>query len=223
MFILRHRLMGIDTAIGVIDAVNANMQKRSLSMREKLKWVEVDIVDGFECHNEVLSADEERDAVELIDKEGRWEQDYQRSAQRYGLRYNYETKTLTRIDPIPSWLEVWAGRFCKCGWMPEPATQITVQEYQPGTGIGEHIDDKLCFGSHIVTISLLSPCTYRLTHRPSLQQKTEILPPRCAVVLSREARSIWKHGILTTQKHQIRSRRLSITFRTVNPERVIAS
>jgi alkylated DNA repair dioxygenase AlkB len=192
-------------------------------MRETLKWIDVDTVNGFECHHEVLSSGEERDAVGFIDNEGRWEQDYERRAQRYGFRYNYGTKTLTNAEPIPSWLEAWAVRFCECGWMPEAATQVTVQEYEAGTGIGEHIDDKLCFGSHILTISLLSPCTYRLRHRPRLHQKTEILAPRCAVVLSGEARSNWKHSILTTREHQIRARRLSITFRTVNPKRVIVS
>jgi alkylated DNA repair dioxygenase AlkB len=53
-----------------------------------------------------------------------------------------------------------------------------------------------------------------------------IVGPGSAVVLSGEARSIWKHGIPARKTDQAagvrvpRSRRLSITFRTVNLRRV---
>jgi alkylated DNA repair dioxygenase AlkB len=106
--------------------------------------------------------------------------------------------------------------------MRAPADQVTVQEYQPGTGIGDHCDERQCFGPDIVTISLLAPCTYRLTHRQQQQVHVHIVQPRSVVVLQGDSRLIWKHGIPTTKTDAIRDRRPSLTFRTINPRRVRA-
>jgi alkylated DNA repair dioxygenase AlkB len=190
------------------------------SVSTRIDWIDTDEVPGFSYYDAVLSPADEADIVLRVENEGRWEQDYQRRAQRYGFGYEYDTKTLTKITPVPSWLLEWAVLFCDRGWMRAPADQVTVQEYRPGAGIGDHCDDRLCFGPDIATISLLAPCTYRLTQRKERQMHVRVLQPRSVVVLQGDARRIWKHGILTTKTDAIRERRLSLTFRTINPQRV---
>jgi alkylated DNA repair dioxygenase AlkB len=120
----------------------------------------------------------------------------------------------------------WAARFCDFGWMHALADQATVQEYEPGVGISDHIDDSLCFGPEIVTVSLLSPCVYRLTNPKTKFFVEQVIQPRSAVILSDQVRAHWKHGIparktdIVDGQRRRRTKRLSITFRTANPARV---
>lgn len=187
----------------------------------------VDDVPGFLLHQDILTADQGNDLVYRIEENSaRWEVDYARRAQRYGYRYIYATRMLEPLGPLPEWLAAWARWIRDKGWMASMATQCTIQEYEPGAGINDHIDDLLCFGKDVVTFSLLSPCAYRLV-LPKLGIKREfIIYPRSAVVLSGDARSVWKHGIPARKTDKLegavlrRTRRLSITFRTVNPSRI---
>ena len=80
-----------------------------------------------------------------------------------------------------------------------------------------------CFGPEIVTISLVSSCEFRLTHARGRLRLSRRLEPGDITVLKGDARTVWRHEIL---QHSLGSydgsawRRLSVTFRVINPERV---
>jgi hypothetical protein len=73
-------------------------------MGTRIEWTAAETVPGFSYHEDILSHGDEQDLVARITAEGRWEQDFERRAQRYGYRYEYITKTLRQIVPVPDWL-----------------------------------------------------------------------------------------------------------------------
>lgn len=178
---------------------------------------------GFFHYPNAVSTAEQAELVRAIDQEGHWEKDYERLAQRHGYRYEYKTKTLVRLDPLVSWIDAWAEKVYERRWLNSKPDQVTVQWYEPNTGIGDHRDDSRCFGPEIATISLLAPCMYRLQDPKTKAMHMQLLEPGCVVILSGEARTHWKHGIPKTEATRIEAKRLSVTFRTVNPGRVRCS
>lgn len=98
---------------------------------------------------------------------------------------------------------------------------IIVNEYQPGQGIGAHVDCEPCFGGVVLSISLLSPVVMDFRHRQTKEHVEVLLNPCSMLVMSGEARYDWTHGIAARQADVVngvkltRSRRVSITLRTV--------
>lgn len=108
----------------------------------------------------------------------------------------------------------------------EPPDSLIVNEYEIGQGIMPHVDSPE-FGPVVVSVSLLSACA--LSVQP-VQKKGEMereggcflkLPPRSAVVLAKESRYGYTHGISKEKVDWIngeaieRSRRISLTIRRI--------
>lgn len=100
---------------------------------------------------------------------------------------------------------------------------MIVNEYLPGQGIAAHVDCIPCFGPTILSLSLgaMTVMNFRGPHGERLER---VLQPRSLLVLSGEARLAWAHGIASRKTDVIagariaRSRRVSLTFRTVTPK-----
>jgi alkylated DNA repair protein alkB family protein 8 len=100
-------------------------------------------------------------------------------------------------------------------------SQITVNEYQPGDGIPPHIDNADAFTDGICSLSLLSPIVMEFTRDDDDRVLAMVdLPPRSMLVITGEARYLWKHAIrerkmdkMTSTLFRPRARRLSLTFR----------
>jgi alkylated DNA repair dioxygenase AlkB len=148
--------------------------------------------------------------VELIEAHTHWTPLGGKRRLSFGFEYGVGAKRIVATaPPIPARLHELAIQIADAGLMREVPNQVTIQEYQPGQGIGKHIDAP-CFGGELVTISLLSGCAMRFTRIGSAPFRQE-LEPRSALALSGPARSEWRHEI---SPHGIRSLRLSATFRT---------
>jgi len=151
-----------------------------------------------------------------------WMTDLQRRVQHYGYRYDYRKRAVaitSYIGVLPDWAWRLARRLCNDGFMPEPADQVIVNEYQPGQGISPHIDCQPCFGDVVASISLGSPCVMNFSRGAD---SMPVLLESCSLVaFQSEARYRWKHGIAArkTDTYQgitfERERRVSITFRSV--------
>jgi alkylated DNA repair dioxygenase AlkB len=216
-----------------VNALSANASHRSQrspstgrSKRTSTPWIEVDSVPGFIHKHHALTGGEQDQLVRSINAEqARWENDYTRWRQYYAYRYDYNNDTLSEIDngALPEWLISWAHVIYARGWMSTLAEQVTVQKYNIGSVMGPHRDSSRCFGPEIVTISLLSSCDFRLVDAKSRQMLCRRLDAGDVVVLRGQARTIWRHEVL---KHNPAYgggpdwRRLSVVFRTVNPERI---
>lgn len=165
-----------------------------------------------------------QDALIAAIDERPWIEDLKRRVQHYGYRYDYRARTVTTdayLGPLPQWAFDLADRFADNGWFERAPDQLIVNEYLPGQGISAHVDCVPCFGNAIVSISLLSSCEMVLKERGSDKKRSIVLEPRSAFFLSGPARYEWTHEIPARQSDLIggqklaRSRRLSLTFRTV--------
>jgi len=105
--------------------------------------------------------------------------------------------------------------------------QVTINEYLPGQGIRPHVDTPEAFGSHISSLSLLSPIIMDFRYPGSKEKKSIVLPPRSMLVLTGPARYKWSHGISHRKIDCIngsivqRKRRVSLTLRKVLEKKAI--
>ena len=96
--------------------------------------------------------------------------------------------------------------------------QITVNCYQPGEGIGTHIDTPSAFSDGLLSISLNSGCV--MEFRKGDTKKLVYLPRRSLLLMSGDARYSWEHMIVTRKTDTVdgevlpRGLRVSLTLRT---------
>lgn len=90
-----------------------------------------------------------------------------------------------------------------------------------------HIDSADLFGDFVTSLSLLSPCVMKFTHKDTGESKSLILTRRSMLVLTGESRYCYKHEISKESFEQgvfingergevLRDRRVSLTFRYIN-------
>ncbi|MBW8741108.1 MAG: alpha-ketoglutarate-dependent dioxygenase AlkB [Acidobacteria bacterium] len=181
---------------------------------------------GLLYREELLSAEEERAALESIDAltfdEIRMHGVVaKRTARHFGVDYDYERRVpRDDAEPIPDWIDPVRARAATLAELPAAAlVEVLVQRYPEGAQIGWHRDAPM-FGT-VVGVSLLSPSRMRFRREIAGERETyELeLAPRSGYVLSGDARTKWQHHVPPTK-----SLRYSITFRTLrNPERWTAN
>ena len=186
----------------------------------------VDAVPGLQFLPGFLTPEQESECVRRINAaEGEWRNDLRRRVQHYGWRYDYKARAITpdmHIGALPDWLADIAKRlYDETGLFDRVPEQVIVNEYQPGQGIATHIDHP-GFGPTVCTVSLLDD--WEMDFSENWKDKTPaLLHRRSCVLLTGDSRSIWQHGIAPRQREYTesgklerrRSRRLSLTFRTV--------
>lgn len=162
-------------------------------------------------------------AVAAIDASP-WNTYLRRRVQHFGYRYDYSARSVTAdayIGPLPDWSQAIARQLVDAAWFSEAPNQLIINEYTPGQGISAHIDCVPCFADTIVSVSLLSACEMRFVERKTRKRLTCVLEPLSVLVLAGPARFDWTHEIPARKsdvifgQRQQRSRRLSLTFRTV--------
>lgn len=177
-------------------------------------------ISGLGYVQNYITFEEESALIDIIDKQ-EWRTDLKRRVQHYGYRYDYKNKKLDHhyLGSIPNWLTNLCDRLLNEGFFYVLPDQVIVNEYLPGQGITSHIDCVPCFGYTVCSLSLCSTCVMELTNG-ALTRRC-LLEPRSLLILSDEARYLWKHGIMA-RKHDLydgyviaRKRRVSLTFRKV--------
>lgn len=172
-------------------------------------------ITGLSYVPDFVTRHEESALIASIDAQP-WLNDLKRRVQHYGYKYDYKARAMTNdayLGPLPDLLKPVAQK------LPFKPDQVIVNEYQPGQGISAHIDCVPCFGDTIASLSLGSGATMQFTKG---NEKQEIyLEPRSLIVLSGPARYDWTHAIPVRKSDSVdgfkieRSRRVSLTFRTV--------
>lgn len=181
-------------------------------------------IPGLTYLENVISDAEEQTLISDIDSKGEWSATMRRRVQHYGFRYDYRSRridTSMRASPLPEWLLALAARFKDLGIMAQMPDQTIINEYLPGQGISKHIDCEPCFGPEIASLSLGSDCVMVFTHASTNEAMPLLLKRRAFLRLTGAARYEWMHAIpgrrtdVFQGEEIIRSRRLSITFRSV--------
>ena len=185
---------------------------------------EVDAVPGLHFIAGFLTPEQQAYCVRRVDAAvDQWRYDLSRRVQHYGWRYDYKARAITpdmHIGALPDWLADLAQKLHdETGLFDRVPEQVIVNEYEPGQGIAMHIDHP-GFGPTVCTISLLDD--WEMDFAENRGDKSPALLPRgSCVLLTGSARDDWQHGIASRKSDPIdggrrdRSRRLSLTFRTV--------
>ncbi|GGD07807.1 hypothetical protein GCM10011342_15860 [Aquisalinus flavus] len=145
--------------------------------------------------------------------------------QHYGYVYDYRARQIRPdmyLGDLPGPFATLAERLVAERRFARLPDQVIVNDYLPGQGIAPHTDCIPCFGEIIASISLLSACEMEFLNTQSHNsRKSQLLEPRSLLTLSGPARFEWQHAIRPRRsdlvdgiRHQ-RSRRISLTFRTV--------
>ena len=186
----------------------------------------LDAVPGLQFMPGFLTLEQEVEYVNRIDAAvDQWRNDLSRRVQHYGWRYDYKARAITpdmHIGALPDWLAELAKRlYDETGVFDRVPEQVIVNEYEPGQGIATHIDHP-GFGPTVCTVSLLDD--WEMDFSENWKDKSPaLLHRRSCVLLTGPSRSVWQHGIAPRKREYAesgklerhRSRRLSLTFRTV--------
>ena len=161
----------------------------------------------------------------LIGKIGEQEWSYfgKRRMQNYGSKYDYNTGELkeeSQRRELPEWLNRLSEKLHRDGHMTEVPNQVLISEYEPGQGIGGHIDKEPWFKDTIIILSLGTSCIMEFTKDVDRTKKVYVwLAKRSIAVLQKAARYEWLHGIPARKsdiwegRKYIRQRRVSLSFR----------
>lgn len=149
----------------------------------------------------------------------KWSNSLSRRVQHYGYPYNYRSQTINRenIVPIPKWLTNIVIKILKNKHMASAPTQIIINEYTPGQGIGAHIGASI-FGEQILSLSLSSNIMMEFK-KGGIPKYSQYLERRSLVILQGAARHKYSHEIIKRKSDSIngikipRDTRVSITFR----------
>ena len=158
-----------------------------------------------------------------------WSTEIRRRVQHYGWRYDYKQRQIDEsmhLGELPDWAQELAGRLVNEGFMKDLPDQVIVNEYCGRQGISRHIDQPRSFAEHVATISLLETWGMVFRRRDSNEKVEKPLERRSVAVLTGDARYKWTHEIperrnellmdLQGKRRRVeRSRRISLTFRTV--------
>jgi len=165
----------------------------------------------------------EADLLQNIDDQP-WITELKRRVQHYGYRYDYRARSIAsaeRLGMLPDWLEPYGLMMYNIGMLSARPDQVIINEYRPGQGIAPHIDCVPCFDRAIASISLSSSCMMDFTHSKTGEKTSLLLEPRSLLLLTDDARYLWKHGIAHRKTDRYegqslhRGRRVSLTFRKV--------
>jgi len=181
------------------------------------------MIQGLSYHPEFVSADEAQQLLAAVDAEP-WPGTLKRRVQHYGYRYDYKARAVDRsmhLGALPAWAATLIDRMRERSLFPAPPDQLIVNEYLPGQGITPHVDCVPCFGPVVASLSLGSTCVMDFSQPRTGAQSSLLLAPRSLLVLADDARYQWRHSIRgrrgdTWEGATLpRSRRVSLTFRTV--------
>ncbi len=188
-------------------------------MRQQSLFAVREIPEGLIFKSDFLTIQEERDLFALLETLPFYEFKLhgvaaKRRVLHFGLRYALESRVLSTAPEIPSQFEPIRHRTADfAGVASNDFSQILVNEYRPGAGIGWHHDSP-AFGI-VAGISLGATCTMRFQEGRGEQRRTSELqlPSRSIYLLTGEARNLWQHRIAP-----VHGLRYSITMRTLRKQ-----
>jgi alkylated DNA repair dioxygenase AlkB len=163
-----------------------------------------------------ITEPEETLLVESADR-GRWRREGDKRVQKF-----WDADFIPAPDPameavstgLPSYTGGVVSRIVSEGIFSQPPYRLIVSEYQPGQGMGAHVDCLQRFRNSIGVLSLISTYPMNFQHVSSGTRLTVDLPPRSLLFVEGEARYDWTHGIAgeARENEPPRGRRISLAF-----------
>jgi alkylated DNA repair dioxygenase AlkB len=172
---------------------------------------------GFEYAADFLSTQNEQELLEEIETYPFHEvrmrgQVARRTVIHFGWDYDYSGWKIAPTTPPSPRLRALADRCAEAaGIAPESLEQFLIARYPAGATIGWHRDAPM-FGTPVIGVSLLAPCTMKFRRKIGEEYEVEplLLEPRSLYLIGGEARTKWQHSI-----PPIKQLRYSISMRTL--------
>lgn len=160
-----------------------------------------------------------------------------RKVRHYGYEFRYGTNDCDENKPligpenqIPDLCFDLINKMVSDGLINMAPDQMTVNFYEPGHGIGPHIDNVTAFDDFIVSLSLMSSVLMEFKSSQSNKVSKLLLKSNSLLVLKGESRYSWthsiperKHDMLVNKEGQLevkkREKRISLTFRKIKTSR----
>ena len=150
--------------------------------------------------------------------------DHKRKVQQYGYKFNHKAHSLKggHLGPLPDFCKNVTARLVSNGvYSKYNPDQMIINHYTPGQGIFPHWDSIKCFDDIIVSVGLGSSCIMKFQNSETNEEVDVFFERRMAVVLTGEARYVWRHGIPAVTEDTYngavykRKPRISLTWRKV--------
>ncbi|HIP33522.1 MAG TPA: alpha-ketoglutarate-dependent dioxygenase AlkB [Bacteroidia bacterium] len=179
---------------------------------------------GLELFPNFITSKEEKELINSIDNSP-WLNDLKRRVQHYGYKYDYRARKIDNslyLGELPDWTKIICKKMIDEKIIDFIPDQAIINEYEVGQGISSHIDCEPCFGDTIISLSLGSSCVINFERTLNSKHKIGLfLEPRTLIVMKKESRYNWFHGIPQRKSDKFdneiikRKRRISLTFRKV--------
>ena len=199
-----------------------------LLQHDREKQVEI---KGWILEDKFLNEGEQKELWNFVHS-NQWEtgkNTHRRRLQHYGWGAEYDKGQISKqfnVGEIPEVIMKYVRRAMEEGLIRDIPDQVLVCEYQPGMGIGYHVDREDLFGDEIFAISLGSSSIFKLRNSITNQVFKTSVNPGSLYRMRGEARHIWEHGVSTNWsiRKKVKSgegnfvERISLTFRTLHRE-----
>ncbi len=185
-------------------------------------------IKGLKIINDFIDREEEMYLLKNI-YNNLWDESIKRRVQHYGIKFEYKYRKIddkNSIEKLPGWLNQVVNKLKQINELKKfNPDQCTINEYLPGLGIAPHIDTHSCFTDTIVSLSLenLTTMYFKNKFDVNIQEKIgTILHPRSLLILQKESRYCYSHGIPFRKTDTIsnniikRKKRVSVTFRQIS-------
>ncbi|KAL7840414.1 hypothetical protein AOLI_G00257370 [Acnodon oligacanthus] len=159
---------------------------------------------GLSVLEEFVSVEEEAKLLQAVDWTSHTEELTvrkelkNRRVKHYGYEFRYDNNNVDKDKPLPGGLPPECGAVLqKClseGHISVLPDQLTVNQYQSGQGIPPHVDTHSPFEDTILSLSLGAKTVMDFRH-PDGRSVAVVLPRRSLLVMKRESRYLWTHGI----------------------------
>ncbi|CAG8560497.1 344_t:CDS:2 [Dentiscutata heterogama] len=185
-------------------------------------------IPGFILLEEFVPVELEKSILQDLYSNTAWIPVQDRSVLHFGYSFNYDSNEVGLPSrQFPPYVNSLLEKLKKLYPSISNMEQLTVQHYPIGTGIPPHVDSHSSFGSIVLAFSLESPVVMEFKNLQTGIVVNIDLPERSLLILKDEARYAWNHAIRARKSDlledgQVRERgqRVSLTLRTVNPERI---
>lgn len=185
-------------------------------------------VDGLYYIPNYLTEEEHYNILQFFKNSDEWKHinNYKNSRRviHYGYNYAYNRSGIKKIGKIPKFFIdlVNTERINNAigfNLINSDMEQLIINEYKPGQGIANHIDNTKFFGPIILCLSVGSEIEIEFSNGNI--KKNLCIEPKSLYIMTKDARYKWKHGIAkkiynyNKDKLVKRSIRYSLTFRTI--------
>ena len=126
------------------------------------------VPDGLNYFPELFTAEEEDSLIIMFDHlQPNWDTSMHRHLKHFGYGMEATGTNITGLPDLPPkfepYLENILLQLSSRGISIDAPNQVTVARYEPGSGIGEHVDAE-ALGKYVLALNLkvLSPCTFAM-------------------------------------------------------------